>query len=379
MARPSRPSALALVLLGGLFPAAAAADAPSRSIAFAPAVVLAAGANPADVVAADLTGDSRTDLAISDNGSDAVVLLVGRGDGSFNPGVLVPAGREPTALAAADLNRDGRTDLAVTNPGANRVSVLLAREDGGFAPALPLSTAGKGPGDIAVGDLDGDGNPDLATADCASGDVSVILAHPGGGWRPAVTVPMPGGVVALTLADLDADGALDLAVGTLDSAAVRLGQGDGTFGDVVEYAPFGSPLGITTGDLDRDGDADVVIADYDGGPSIMRNRGTGWLDGPEIVPGGAGNGAVAVADIDGDGRVDAVATHVTTANGVLVVLGADGKLETAAEVPLPGESFAMAVGDLDGDDRPDVAALTAPFSGPVGLSVLLNRSGMSSH
>ena len=74
----------------------------------------AAGHNPAGVVAADLNGDGIADLAVANNTDNNVTVLLGAGDGSFTPatGSPVAVGTEPEGLVAADLDGDGKTDLA---------------------------------------------------------------------------------------------------------------------------------------------------------------------------------------------------------------------------------------------------------------------------
>src|SRR5207253_4986851 len=56
------------------------------------------------------------------------------------PGVPEPSvGRNPTSVTAGDFNGDGKLDLAVTNEGSNNVSVLLGNGDGTFQAAAEYS------------------------------------------------------------------------------------------------------------------------------------------------------------------------------------------------------------------------------------------------
>jgi hypothetical protein len=73
----------------------------------------------------------------------------------------------------ADLNGDGKPDLAVTNDTDNTVSVLLNDGGGTLAAKVDYAT-GKEPVSVAVGDINGDGKPDLAVADY-NGGVSALL------------------------------------------------------------------------------------------------------------------------------------------------------------------------------------------------------------
>ena len=55
---------------------------------------------------------------------------------SFSPAVNYPVGNSPQAVVTGDFNGDGRLDLAVANDFSNTVSVLLDNANGTFQPAL---------------------------------------------------------------------------------------------------------------------------------------------------------------------------------------------------------------------------------------------------
>jgi hypothetical protein len=85
-------------------------------------------------------------------------------------------GITPLSVAVGDFNRDGSLDLAVANQLSDNVSVLLGNGDGSFQPARDF---GSGihpyPAAVVVGDFDGDGWLDLAVANYLSDDVSVLI------------------------------------------------------------------------------------------------------------------------------------------------------------------------------------------------------------
>src|SRR6516165_6215851 len=90
---------------------------------------------------------------------------------SFLPAVNYPVGVDPRAVVTRDFNGDGKLDLAVVNQSSNTVSVLLGNANGTFQPALNFAT-GTGPHSVAVGDVNGDGKLDLVTANTS--DLSVL-------------------------------------------------------------------------------------------------------------------------------------------------------------------------------------------------------------
>jgi len=104
----------------------------------------------------------------ADRSRDGIVLLRG-GRGPAQP---FPGGPAPTSLAAGDVNGDGIADLAVCNQGGNAVTLLLGSADG-FKPGATLEALR--PQGVAMGDLDGDGKADIAIA---GGDqVNVFLTR----------------------------------------------------------------------------------------------------------------------------------------------------------------------------------------------------------
>src|SRR5205085_2705102 len=59
-------------------------------------------------------------------------VLLGNGNGSFQNQQTFPAGGGPNSVVAGDVNGDGRPDLAVANGNANSLSVLLNASNGDF-------------------------------------------------------------------------------------------------------------------------------------------------------------------------------------------------------------------------------------------------------
>ena len=125
----------------------------------------AVGTGPIALVAGDFNGDGRTDLAVANDGSNDVSVLLGNGDGTFQAQVTYAVGSVPIALVAGDFNGDGRTDLAVANYGSNDVSVLLGNGDGTFQTQVTYAV-GTAPTALVTGDFNGDGRTDLAVANC---------------------------------------------------------------------------------------------------------------------------------------------------------------------------------------------------------------------
>lgn len=112
---------------------------------------------------------------------------------------------------------------------------------------------------FAVGDMDRDGHPDVVAVD-ANGLVGLLRADGVGGFTtPTAMVSSGNHVTGLALADLNQDGALDLAlvghVGGWDGKtdlAVMLGDGQGGFGPAARHAVGRWECSVVAGDFDGD-------------------------------------------------------------------------------------------------------------------------------
>ena len=173
------------------------------------------GNAPAGIATGDFNGDGILDLAVTNSRDNATTILLGNGDGTFvpAPGSPITVGNDPVFLVAADLNGDGKLDLAVPNFLSGNVTILLGNGDGTFTEAMgsPIQV-GNEPVNMAVGDFNADGKVDLVVQGQSSADSIVILLGNGDGTftrPPSVTVPQAGPVAA---GDFNGDGRLDLAV-----------------------------------------------------------------------------------------------------------------------------------------------------------------------
>jgi hypothetical protein len=192
---------------------------------FAAQKTFAVGTAPEGVAAADVNGDGRPDLAIANFMDKTVSLLLnttsaGADTPTFAPQKTFATGTGPNFMVAADINGDGRPDLAMNNFVDSTVSVLLntAAAGAGAASFAPQQTFATGTFAIAAaaGDFDGDGRPDLAvTSDTTK--VSVLLnttaAGSGTASFAALQTFATGNTPAfVATADFNVDGHVDLAV-----------------------------------------------------------------------------------------------------------------------------------------------------------------------
>jgi hypothetical protein len=315
-----------------------------------------AGDGPLALGLGDFNADGRADLAVADFDGNLVSILLGDGAGGFSPAGSYPVAAGPNSIAVADLDGDGRLDLAVNCNYASAVTILRGAGGGAFTPGQVL-TAGLNLTSVTVGDFDEDGFPDLvATDSVAPGPgVLVFLGNGDGTFGTPTAFALTGDAPnAVAAADLDGDGHLDLAIANLFSfdVEVLLGDGTGVFGTGVRFPTSPNPDGLAVGDLNEDGHLDLAVAS-EGGSLLLGTGMGGFLPATSLGLPHSPKSILAV-DLNGDGHRDLVSVDLTR-NRTAVTLGrGDGTFLPPATWLLGGLTGTLATADVDGDGRTDV-------------------------
>jgi len=346
---------------------------------FARPPAFAVGAAPVAIAAGEFTGDGHTDLITANVGARTLTVLPGLGDLSFSAPVPYAAPAGVRALRVTDLDGDGRLDVITAADSAGTVSVCMGLAGGGFSARVDY-VIGGGPSRLATGDWDGDGKDDLVIADP---DGRRVLWMKGDGNGVFATPVVIGGGKAREAAMLDVnhDGNTDVVYNTLESSSLSPNQhvlfGDGA-GGLIAQSPgvLGSGGGIRSwfavGDVTSDGWPELVVATRH--DSMQTVRSWVWTPGhssgdvDSVSPSVTG---VRVADVDGDGHLDALSTS-DHANTVTVRFGrGDGTFGPRYE-HLAGDGAAdLVAADFDGDGDLDAAVANARAN---TVSVLENLS-----
>lgn len=225
-----------------------------------------------ELATGDFNLDGKQDVAVGGSTAfpNAVAVLLGNGDGTFQPSAFVAAGKA-FSLAVADLNRDGRPDLVIGRDTPN-LSVLLGRGDGTFDSAGDFPTFTEfAVTDLALVDLNRDAIIDAVVAG-GSYEIGVLHGTGDGSLSPFVRVPA-GGVdpTVIEAVDVNGDAHVDVIAATMTSNAVSVLAGNSTSGLTAQWACAAthdcatinfsvgtSPKALAVADFNHDLKPDVV-------------------------------------------------------------------------------------------------------------------------
>ncbi len=352
---------------------------------------------PHGLAVADINADGNLDALVANTYSSTICVQLGNGAGRFTPQVNLPStgpNTQPYCVAVADVNSDGRPDVLTANSGTSTLSVLLGNGAGGFAlqPSSPSTGSGSQPLALVLADVNGDGQPDALTANIGTGTVSVLLGDGAGGFalQPNSPATGPGNSLprSLAVADVDGDGKPDvLAANSDDSStlAVLLGNGAGGFAlaGATRTGNFPTnPYGLAIGDVNNDGKPDALTANISTSTvSVLLGNGLGsfTLQGNSPYSSSYYGGqptSLALADINGDGQLDALVVNSNYGNNTVGILLGDGAGGFAVQDKSPSVGayttpFCVVAADVTSDGKPDLLVPSVAYS---TLNVLFNTT-----
>ncbi|WP_324672122.1 FG-GAP-like repeat-containing protein [Hymenobacter sp. GOD-10R] len=288
-----------------------------------------------------------------------------------------------TVFATVTTAIRSNNDQPLDKPQVFQFTTAVARSAGVFVPGSD-PTVGNAPADVAVGDIDGDGDLDLLTTSPSARAVSVRLNNGSGSFSGTQEVSIGSQPYGLTLGDVDSDGDLDLLTlasnlsSSTETLIVRLNNGASTFGAGSEVAVGGlGSRSIALADIDGDGDLDALTSGIIRTISVRLNNGAGVFSGSQEVSVDTAPYSVALGDVDNDGDIDLLAANLGASNVSIRLNNGAGVFSGTQNVALPLYTpNSVALGDVDGDGDLDfVATGTNPFGDGVASIQLNNGVG----
>jgi len=369
------------------------------------------GSNPASLVAvADIDGDGKPDLIVVDRSTNTFSILRNKSTAgaittaSFASSVFFATDSTPSSVAVGDLDGDGKPDIVITSLYSNKISVYRNTATLGSITTASLAAqvdfitdTVSLPTSVAIGDLDGDGKPELVVTNSFSNTVSILKNKSIVGtidstsFAAAVDFATGSGATYVAIADIDGDGKPDLVVSNFNAKSVSVLRNTtvadsinaNSFAAKVDFTVGTGPHALAIGDLNGDGKPDIVVANQGSNTvSILANQATAGVVNSstlalhvDLPSNGESPYYVSVGNIDGDSLPDIVVAN-QIGNNISVIQNTYSSGSITSSSFAGGVNFATniypvsaAVADLDGDGKPDIAV---PDYGKNTMSVFRN-------
>ena len=394
---------------------------------FAAPVTFAAGDWPLSIVAGDFDGDGKPDLAVATNvdamglWSEAIMIFRNTAvPGTIDNTSMIPE-TSPTSnlytgsIISGDIDGDGKADLITTNLGVASISVF--RNDPLYIPptitavspyvdsdGTSVTITGTGFNTNAANDIVYFGATQ-ATVNAASATSLQVIVPVGATYGPVTVNNTVKGLTAYSpyyflpdynnsayvpgtvnfdpqvnyglngyqviMADVDGDGKADMVVAGYQTAVYLNNSTSGSITSSSFAAPVFLPISsaeVAVGDIDGDGKPDLVFINGFDSVRILRNTSTTGsvsFGSPVafIINNWETPQAIAIADIDGDGKPDVVIGNNSSGNISIYHNEASAGTINTGSLSLPldfyggGEYSSIAVEDIDGDGKPDIVAV----------------------
>ncbi len=326
---------------------------------------VAVGLSPVNITVADFNKDGKLDLAVVNEFGNSVTVLLGNGAGGFTAAAGSPfaVGATPVFLTTGDFNGDSIPDLAVSNQGSNNVTVLIGNGAGGFTPsaASPFAT-GPVPQAIVSADFNHDGRADIAVASGSNGNITYLINNGAGGFTTSALPGANGGaganLIGLAVGNFYNHSLPDLvAISATPGTANVLRNVAGPDTLQGSFSTTFNCLNVVSGDFDGDGNQDLAVScTANNQVFLMRGDGNGNLAivFPAVLFGNQPY-AMATADFNGDGRPDLVITD-SGANAISILLSTGPVIPVvvlpATPVAPQPQTITLTIADHIGSDPP---------------------------
>lgn len=313
--------------------------------------------SPFSVSNADFNGDNILDLAVANQLSNDISILIGTGNGTFGVPTNFDVEMQPFCIAIGDFNGDSKLDLVVTNLNSRSISVLTGTGTGSFGDAINYAV-GINPYCVKIGNFNNDNIQDIAVANYSSNNISILIGTGDGTFGNSTNISVGSGPRSIAINDFNKDGFNDIAVAnnTDNTVSILTGSGTGGFNNIKNINVGTGPYDIDFADFNKDNKTDLVVVNNGSNNiSVLKGEGTGNFETAVNYTVGTEPISVAIGDFNNDNINDLVTANVIT-NNVSVLTGfANGSFENSINFGVGTRPFRVSIGDFDKDGKQDVA------------------------
>lgn len=315
---------------------------------------------------ADFDGDGHLDILLVKGRHWPIVdrVLLGNGRGSIKRAYNLSnvADRSYTG-GVADFNGDGFPDIAVSNDAPNKKLIYLNDGKGNFMVGAEFGLPDWPTRNLSIADINSDGFPDIILANRGKSPTSnYICLNKGKGQFNADCIsfaPYPS--TTITPSDVNNDGFIDLVVPHRNGGQgyVYLGSSGIIFSD-NHRIPFGESDATirvaSVGDFNADNILDIVAIDENKGVKLYFGQtGETFSAGISIADSKIAPYALAISDMNNDGKIDIIVGHIKAPSTVFLNDGTGRNFLPISFGDSKGTVYGLAIGDFNEDGTPDIA------------------------
>ncbi len=293
----------------------------------------------------------------------------------------IAAGTRPVAIVAALFTADAFPDIAIADEGngtsASSVATRAGSATGTFSTTVGTTGTGTGPSAMVTGYFNTGVSRDLIVANRGSNTITSLFGDGTGAFPTSRSTSVGNSPSALASGDLNGDALTDLVVANGGDANISVLRQRGTSGSFTTFncsscagtlATGTSPSAVALADINHDGRLDLLATGASNALTYRLGAGDGSFGTSTSRPVGASPVAIGVGDLNGDTYADVMVANQGVGTVSTFLGSAAGTL--TAQPTLNGSAAsapdALAVGDINGDSIPDLAVA---YSGSASVGI----------